>query len=179
MKIDAETSLKDLAFIVSTALQKAGFSAVLCGGAVVSIYTDNRYESGDLDFVTPHRNIDLAIVMTELGFTAKGKAFVHPECTYYVEFQPSPVMLGGQPSTGAEVLTSKSRTLRLLSPTESVMDRLIAYFAWRDPQSKDQAVMICQSQTIDMKRIKKWAIAEGYAAEFEIFRSELASSEES
>lgn len=179
MKIDAKTSLKELAFIVSTALQKAGFNAVLSGGAVVSIYTENRYESGDLDFITPHRNIDLAEVMHALGFKAKGKSFTHPECRFFVEFPPSPVMLGGQASKGAEVLTSKSRTLRLLSPTESVMDRLIAYFAWRDPQSLEQAVMVCHRQSVDLKRIKKWATTEGYAAEFEIFRSELASSEES
>jgi hypothetical protein len=38
-----------VAALVSTALEAAGISAVLSGGAVVSIYTHNEYESADLD----------------------------------------------------------------------------------------------------------------------------------
>lgn len=179
MKIGTDTTLIELAFIVSSALEAAGFSAILSGGAVVSIYTDNRYESGDLDFITPHVNKDLGKVMTSLGFRAKGKSFVHPECPYFVEFPASPVMLGGELSKGPDVMKGKTGTLRLLSPTESVMDRLIAYFAWRDPQSLEQAVMICERQLVDLKRVKKWAQKEGYAAEFKIFLEELKFREES
>jgi len=50
--ITKKTTLIELAAIVSDALENAGITATLSGGAAVSIYTDNRYESFDLDFVT-------------------------------------------------------------------------------------------------------------------------------
>ena len=50
--IDEHTSLEELAAIVSEALESAGITATLSGGAAVSIYSDNKYESEDLDFVT-------------------------------------------------------------------------------------------------------------------------------
>ena len=54
---------------VGTHLAKNDFDAVLVGGAVVSIYTDGAYESGDLDFVIKN----LPKVMKEIGFLKDGK----------------------------------------------------------------------------------------------------------
>jgi hypothetical protein len=51
-RITASTTLEELAAIVSTTLDAAGITAVLSGGAVVSIYTNNEYESSDLDFIS-------------------------------------------------------------------------------------------------------------------------------
>lgn len=48
----ATVSLKDLAGLVSEAMRKGGVDAVLVGGACVTIYTDNRYQSYDLDYVS-------------------------------------------------------------------------------------------------------------------------------
>ena len=50
--ISESTTLVELAAIVSETLEQAGIVATLSGGAAVSIYTENRYLSEDLDFVT-------------------------------------------------------------------------------------------------------------------------------
>lgn len=50
--IDKTTSLRELTLIVSTELKRMNIDTVLVGGAVVSIYTNNEYESGDLDFIS-------------------------------------------------------------------------------------------------------------------------------
>jgi len=50
--ITRNTTLVELAAIVSDTLEREGIIATLSGGAVVSIYTENRYVSADLDFVT-------------------------------------------------------------------------------------------------------------------------------
>ena len=50
-KITSRTTLMQVAAIISNALQKDGIPATLSGGAVVSIYTDNAYQSKDLDFL--------------------------------------------------------------------------------------------------------------------------------
>ena len=44
--------LKDLACFIYETLKKAGIDAVLVGGACVSIYSQNRYQSSDLAFLT-------------------------------------------------------------------------------------------------------------------------------
>lgn len=49
--INQESTLKDVALIVCKALKDEGIEAVLSGGAVVSIYSENRYMSLDLDFI--------------------------------------------------------------------------------------------------------------------------------
>ncbi len=61
-EIMAATTLQELAVIVSEALEQAGILATLSGGAAVSIYTDNQYQSYDLDFVTAASPRDLARV---------------------------------------------------------------------------------------------------------------------
>lgn len=45
-------SLKELAGYVSEELRKRGIETMLVGGACVSIYSENRYQSYDLDYVT-------------------------------------------------------------------------------------------------------------------------------
>jgi hypothetical protein len=51
-EITSSTSLEQLAAIISQALEAAEILASLSGGAAVSIYTNNRYQSKDLDFVS-------------------------------------------------------------------------------------------------------------------------------
>lgn len=45
-------SLKDLAGYLSEELRKEAIEIILVGGACVTIYSKNRYQSHDLDFVT-------------------------------------------------------------------------------------------------------------------------------
>ena len=71
--ISKKTTLIELAAIVSDALENAGIIATLSGGAAVSIYTDDRYQSVDLDFVTTALLKDLKIVLEPLGFLHSGR----------------------------------------------------------------------------------------------------------
>jgi len=69
IEITKDLSLKELASIVSTALENAGIDAVLTGGGAVSIYSDNNYESYDLDFISSHNIDEVAAALAPLGFT--------------------------------------------------------------------------------------------------------------
>ena len=68
-KITMKTTLGELGAIVCEAIRQAGLDAFLSGGAVVSIYTNNRYESFDLDFVSLSDRSKIKKVMENLGFT--------------------------------------------------------------------------------------------------------------
>jgi hypothetical protein len=53
--------------------------------------------------------------------------------------------------------------LRKITPTHSVMDRLIAAAAWHESQSLDQAIMVAEIQydNIDWAELDVWVMSEG------------------
>ena len=167
--IDEHTSLEELAAIVSEALENAGITATLSGGAAVSIYSDNKYQSVDLDFVTAALVDDLTKVLEPLGFVHTGRprlsVFEHPKTNWYLEFPPAPLSFGGtyvDPSDCARIDTGLG-FLRVITPTHSVMDRLIAAAAWNEPQSLEQALLVTEhcADKIDWQALDEWVLREG------------------
>lgn len=176
-RITGSTTIEELAGIVSTTLEAAGISAVLSGGAVVSIYTDNEYQSGDLDFISSASMDRIAKAIGSLGFVRKGRMFSHPGTSLYVEFPAGPLAIGDQLIRPTDVarMQTPAGTIRLLTPTQCVMDRLAAYFHWNDRQSLDQAVMVALSQSVSLSRVEKWATREKAGEKFATFKKHLGA----
>lgn len=128
-RITAATSLQEIAVLVSEALEAAGIPAVLSGGAAVTFYSDNVYISADLDFVTVARNKVIAPVLARLGFLPTGKDFQHEDSEFFVEFPPGPLSFGDRYIDTSEtaVLETQYGRLRIITPTQCVMDRLTWY----------------------------------------------------
>ena len=176
-RITASTTIEELAAIVSTTLEAAGIAAVLSGGAVVSIYTNNEYESNDLDFISPEATSRIAEAIVPLGFKRAGRTFSHPRTALFVEFPAGPLAIGDEliRVTQAGEKRTAAGTIRLLTPTQCVMDRLAAYFHWNDLQSLDQAVMVASNQAISLSKIEAWAKREGASEKLRKFKQELAA----
>jgi hypothetical protein len=64
--------------------------------------------------------------------------------------------------------------LRLLAPTECVMDRLAGFYHWNDRQCLAQALEVARRQSIDLARIEKWSRNENSLAKFREFAGQLA-----
>lgn len=165
--ITAETSLQEIAVLVSEVLETAGIAAVLGGGAAVTQYSENEYMSTDLDFITDERNKVIAPVIAKLGFTPKGKDFIHPDSRFFLEFPPGPLSFGDKYVESSETVTIQTKygSLRIITPTQCVMDRLAWFVHGNDPQSRDQAVMVAKRQQVDWDEIGDWAEAEGIDSE--------------
>ena len=174
--ISKGTSLEELAAIVSRALAEDGLTAVLTGGSVVTFYTNNEYQSRDLDFVSPDSHRRIAKTMARLGFTPKGRLFEHPATRFTVEFPPGPLAIGShEPIEPEGERVIEGTKVKLLSPTQSVMDRLSWFFFHNDRQCLDQAVMVCLSQPVNLARVKAFAEGEGEAEKYKVFLSALES----
>lgn len=95
-QITSDTTLVELAAIVSQALEAAGITATLSGGGAVSLYSENAYESYDLDFVTFERIAVLERALRPLGFQriAGAREFRHERTPWTVEFPPGPLAFG-------------------------------------------------------------------------------------
>ncbi|MCH7224532.1 hypothetical protein [Haloferula sp. A504] len=147
-------------------LEGAGIRSVLVGGAVVSIYTEGLYRSGDLDLVPDDLGRSrLEPVLREIGFApTRSRYFKHPECPHlFLEFPRGPVEIGEEFPITPEEVEVAGRTLRLLSPTDSVKDRLAGYIHWQARANFDQAVLICrrQAERVDLAAVERWCRAEG------------------
>ena len=159
-EIGGRSDLEQVATIVCTALEDSGISVVLSGGAAVSIYSENEYESYDLDFVPVGLARRVDHVMASLGFEKQRRHWVHEKTRYWVEFPSGPVAIGEEIIHDFAERRGASGVLRLLHPTECVMDRLTWFIHNADTQCLEQAVQVAMRHPIKLKRIERWAAAE-------------------
>jgi len=166
---------RELAAFVCEHLRSRGIDTVLTGGACVTIYTHNRYESMDLDFVNVSGATGKAVdaVLAEIGFLPEGRIYVNPKARYSVDILNPPLSIGAESISAIHAIRVKKMELRLLSPTDSVRDRLAAFYFWKDLQALEQAVMVAESNPVDLAVVEKWSKREGELAKFRIFRKKL------
>ena len=174
MAITRRSTIRDVAAHVSQALTDAGITAVLTGGGAVSIYSANKYQSYDIDFVTAASRRELSKVMSKLGFKlGAGRHFEHPSTKLVVEFVAWPVTLGDEVVRKWVKVRTSVGMLQTLTPTQCIKDRLAAFFHWRDSQSLEQALLVGKTHRISMAELARWSSAEGHAEGYEEFRRRL------
>ncbi len=172
--INQNTTLVELAGIICKHLQAKGIQVTLVGGAVVTLYTDNEYQSRDLDFVSPNDHKQITYVMAELGFILNGKDFYHPHTQFTVEFPSGPLAIGNTIPVKAEGgYETTTGVIRLFSSTQCVMDRLAWFFHYNDRQCLDQAISVAKKHPVNLAQIKKWSQDEGAIEQFYFFKSRL------
>ena len=171
MKIDwKRIEIEDLAALISETFRRHGIDAILVGGACVSIYTRNEYQSFDLDYVTHASLKEIVPVLSEIGFHRESsRHFARPECPFFIEFVAPPAAIGREPLKGTGELKTRFGMIVLLTPTDSVKDRLAAYYHWNDPQALEQALMVARAQKVEMREVKRWSEQEGHAEKYQVF----------
>lgn len=176
-KITGKTNLEDLAGLVAGHLSKKGIQAVLVGGAVVTIYSKNEYQSKDLDFISPNDHHELNKAMIEIGFERHGKNFFHPNTEFTVEFPTGPVAIGNESPVIAEgQIKVKTGTIKLLSPTQCVMDRLAWFYHYNDRQCLDQAIAVTKNNQVNFDKLRTWSMNENATDKFQLFLEKLKST---
>ena len=175
MKPLGEMSIGEIAAHVADHLRQNGINVVLTGGSCVSIYTENRYLSYDLDFIEEGKTTRkrIAACLREIDFQEKDRYFTHAETSYFVEFPSGPLAIGDEPVREVAQIEFDTGILRLLSPTDCVKDRLANYYHWKDRQCLDQAIMVATDTEVDIKEIERWSRYEGMAEEFERIKALL------
>jgi len=72
----------------------------------------------------------------------------------------------------------EGRTLRLLSPTDCIKDRLASFIHWKSRDSYNQALLVGRNQRgkIDMREIARWCEGEGVPDVYQKFALELSET---
>ena len=183
MAITSRTTLPELAALVSQALENAGITATLSGGGAVAVYSENEYESNDLDFVTHAGLKEIAAALESLGFRLHEdrRHLEHPRTDLFLEFPPAPVEFGSRTVDPDDIprLPTPWGPLRIITPTQCVMDRLAAYWHWKDRQSWDQAVLVARHRDVDYRDLLAYAKEEPSARpeDIALLREEAGESE--
>jgi hypothetical protein len=104
--------------------------------------------------------------------------FDHPDTDWYLEFPPAPLTFGSRyvdPAVCSTVETGYG-PLRIITPTHSIMDRLIAAVAWNDPQSQEQAILVAtmQAEKINWTELDDWVTSENIATDKPVIEFYLA-----
>ncbi len=176
MKI-GDMSRAELGAFVQEHLRNNGIDMVLSGGACVSIYSQGKYVSMDLDMIhtsllKPKRQ-RIREAMAELGFIEERRYFKHNDTDLFIEFPPGPPAVGEEPVKEVHERKEATGTLKMLSPTDCVKDRLVYLYHNNDYQSLDQAIMVAEKNKIDMKEVERWSKGEGMFEQFRQIRKKL------
>lgn len=176
LKISKKMSRKQFAAAVVEQLSRFDISCVLVGGSCLSIYTNERHRSHDLDFISPSSIGDISAALAEIGFERSGRYFKHQSSKFYVEFPTGPISIGNETDIKPRGILKVGRTVvRMLSPSQSVMDRLAAWYYWNDRRSLIHAIWICDAQPVSFTKLKAWSKAEGQTERYEEFVRQLKS----
>lgn len=174
-----DITIIEIASYICDQLLKIGIKTTLSGGFCVEVYSFGEYTSMDIDLIDQsifmHRQ--LKNKMEEMGFVQEGKHFRHPDISYTVEFPSSPLAIGQELIKEEKIahIETEYGVLRILTPTDSVKDRLAAYYHWKDERSLEQALLIASKQIIDIDDVRRWSIEEGSEKEFIFFEKRLYS----
>jgi hypothetical protein len=170
----SDATPEEIAAAVSEALRRHGITAVMSGGGCVSVYSENRYHSDDLDFIDSYRDRPgIQRALAEIGFfSEKDRYFKNVSTMVYLEFPPGPVMIGNELAKPPVDWETPAGKIRMLSPTDCVKDRLAKFYAWDDAQAIYQALLVVAAQPVNLKEVERWSIqSEGEKDRYKFFRS--------
>jgi hypothetical protein len=176
LNIDFKTcSEEDLWKYIATELSKNEVDVILVGGAVVSIYSEGAYRSGDLDFVlNDFSRQKLDEVLTNLGFKKSGRLYKHPECKHlFLEFMSFPASIGEDHQIIPHEVEVEGKIIKIYSPTDCVRDRLAGFMYFKSRDNFDQAVLVAKKHSINLEKVKKWCESENNQKVFEEFLAAL------
>lgn len=178
MKPIKEMTNAELAAFIESHLRERGIDVVLSGGACVSIYSNGKYVSSDLDLIDIYlaKRRKTREAMQEIGFREEGRYFTHPDAEFFVEFPAGPLSVGEEPVKQVDEHRLATGILRIISPTDCVKDRLAAYYHWNDAQCLEQALLVAQTKRIDLKEVERWSKVERKLKEFRHFKNCLTKS---
>jgi hypothetical protein len=158
-------------------LKLKGIDTILVGGAVVSIYSEGAYKSGDLDMVYEF-GINLETIkryMEEIGFIKEStRHFIHPKCeSVYVEFCSPPAAIGNDYKIKPNEVKVGGQKIKIYSPADCIRDRLSSAIHFSAEECVDQAVLVAKNHPVDLNKISKWCDSEGGSSVFERFNKKL------
>jgi hypothetical protein len=175
--VEPTDDLTTVAFKVCTALGRHGVHAVLTGGSAATVYAPNRYQSRDVDFIARFvaRRAVVEEALAAIGYRREGRIYRSERQMVTVDFPDEEILIGSDHVRRFSTLHRDSFVLHVLTPTDSVRDRLCSFFWYRDVSALHAAIGVAQHQAVDLDEIAAWARREGEERQCTEFLARLDS----
>jgi hypothetical protein len=179
--ITESSTLVDVCFEVSTALDSHGMPAVLTGGSAATVYAPEVYTSHDADYIleSDHRIDEVALALVDLGLKRHGKLrrFIHSTTQYRIYFPRGPLAVGGDYIRESSMLNRENLSLRILTRTDCIRDRLAHFYHWDDYTALNVAVEVscADLNDVNFSCIKDWTLRKSplFLMKFEEFEKRV------
>jgi hypothetical protein len=91
-----------------------------------------------------------------------GKNYKHPDCEHlFVEFPQGPLVIGEYNNIEPKSENVDGVEIKILTPTDSIKDRLATYMYFGTREGLDQAILIARAQSFNKSAVKRWCEGEG------------------
>lgn len=158
--LDEIKTLEETAAYICTKLKEKRIDVVLSGGSCMEIYTKSNFSSLDIDFI-PNPSVtskQIEETMLELGFEkVPPRYYKYYNNPNYIEFPTGPVSLGNQLTKEFNELKTQVGTLKLLTPTDCIKDRLCALVYHGGEECFNQAIAVAHLNLFDKDNLINWA----------------------
>ncbi|HXM19309.1 MAG TPA: hypothetical protein VN934_10950 [Candidatus Tumulicola sp.] len=168
--IGRDSTLVDVCFAICTELGARALKVVLTGGSAATFYAPQSYQSYDADFVAvfavdEESQRQLVAAMSDLGYDLDGRRIFQNRNgnPFAVEFPKGPLAVGGDYIQRYDTVRRGEEMLNVITATDSVRDRLAAYYSWDDRSSLQTAVSVCLAvpEKVDLTNVEGWSRREG------------------
>ncbi len=107
----------------------------------------------------------------------KGRIYINSSVKYSIDILTPPLSVGRQKIIDFNTIEIDHMVLKLLSPTDSVKDRLAAFYFWNDRQALGQAIMIQKDNEINLNDVRVWSEMGGELEKFNYFLNKIAEGQ--
>jgi len=186
VKLPSGEDFLDVAAEVTQALQTEGLEATMVGGAVCAIYTNNQNQSSDIDFVSADSYEKLEAALAKIGFVNdESRNFIRRKNLkgdirdmIFMDYVGLGTQIGEEnvPKIELAKLKYKQIQISILTPTQTVMDRLSKFMYHTDTDALNHAVAVAKKYPVNFEKVKKWCDGENRAKAYEFFLARLKIS---
>jgi hypothetical protein len=171
--------ISQVAAIVSGYMDEQGYEPVLTGKSCAAIYAGTSIHPKTLDFIVRDFTIDeVAETMAGVGFLDSGhRTFSNKHCPYEVLLSTHPVVVGDDVVSDVKIMRTAKGSLKLLTPTDCVRQRLSMFYRWNDRGALEDALKVAQKHEIDLDIVRRWSDWEWASERYDEFVELLKADE--